>query len=41
MIIQGVTFVSRNLLDLPFKNNRPDNILNWDSFIDVANEYCR
>ena len=29
----SVTFVSRNLLDLPFKNNRPDNILNWDSFV--------
>ena len=29
----GITFVSRNLLSLPFGENRPDNILNWDSFI--------
>ena len=29
----GVTFVSRNLLDLPFEKNKPGNILYWDSFI--------
>jgi hypothetical protein len=29
----GVTFVSKNLLDLPFENNNPYNELNWDSFI--------
>lgn len=29
----GVTFVSKNLLDLPFINNNPDKILRWDYFV--------
>ena len=29
----GVTFISKNLLDLPFGNNTPDKSLRWDSFI--------
>ena len=29
----GVTFVSKNLLDLPFDQNYLGNTLNWDSFI--------
>jgi hypothetical protein len=29
----GVTFLSKNLLDLPFENNNPNNVLHWDSFI--------
>ena len=29
----GVTFISRNLLDLPFEKNKTGNILYWDSLI--------
>ena len=29
----NVTFISKNLLDLPFEKNTPDNVLYWDTFI--------
>ena len=29
----NVTFISKNLLDLPFEKNTPDNVLYWDNFI--------